>query len=428
VATGEGHEFWRNPLDEPAFASISSIQWADGHVVFQAERDNWNHYYSVPISGTSQTPLELTPGEGVSEQMHFSQDGTLLYYASNIDDIDRRHIWQVPTRGGTPTRLTEGTGIETTPTPLASGERLALLSAGARQPQSVGLVSAPGGGVQIIAPKLPEDFPLDAQVVPEAVVLTAEDGVRFHAQLFVPDDKQPGERGPAIVFAHGGPRSQMYLGYHTSRFYHMAYAVNQYFAAQGYVVLSVNYRRGTGYGRAFRTAENAGSSGASEYRDIYAAGRYLQDRPDVDPRRIGIWGLSYGGILTSTALARNSDVFAAGVDIAGLHHWAGENPLSGRPFERPYDPASVAYASSAVADVDGAMSPILLIHGDDDRNVEFSQTTHLVQLLRAHGAYYELIVFPDDVHVFLLFDRWLKTFNAADDFFGRFLKDPAGKP
>src|SRR5690606_15578790 len=104
-------------------------------------------------------------------------------------------------------------------------------------------------------------------------------------------------------------------------FYHMAYGINQYFANKGYIVLSVNYRSGIGYGREFRMAANVGRNGNAEYQDVLAAGKYLQARADVDPSRIGLWGLSYGGILTAQGLARNSDIFAAGVDIAGVHLW-----------------------------------------------------------------------------------------------------------
>jgi dipeptidyl aminopeptidase/acylaminoacyl peptidase len=182
-------------------------------------------------------------------------------------------------------------------------------------------------------------------------------------------------------------------------------------ASQGYVVMSVNYRSGIGYGKEFRNAPNRGARGNSEYQDVLAAGKYLQSRPDVDAKRIGIWGLSYGGILTAQALARNSDIFAAGVDIAGVHLWGNS-----------IDPKNVAYQSSSISQVEKWKSPVLLIHGDDDRNVAFSQTTGLVQLLRAHGVYHELIVFPDDVHDFLLHRRWLISFNAMDDFFRRFLK------
>ncbi|HET9529983.1 MAG TPA: alpha/beta fold hydrolase, partial [Blastocatellia bacterium] len=248
-------------------------------------------------------------------------------------------------------------------------------------------------------------------VVPQNVTLTAEDGVKFNNQLFLPEGIRPGERRPALIFVHGGPQRQMLLGYHYRHFYHMAYAINQYLASRGYVVLSVNYRSGIGYGKKFRNAEKRGRNGNSEYQDVLAAGKYLQGRADVDPKRVGIWGLSYGGILTAQALARNSDIFAAGVDIAGVHLWGSS-----------IDPKTVAYQSSSISQIEKWKSPVLLVHGDDDRNVAFSQTTGLVQLLRAHGVHHELIVFPDEVHDFLVHKKWLITFNAMDDFFARFLK------
>jgi dipeptidyl aminopeptidase/acylaminoacyl peptidase len=176
-------------------------------------------------------------------------------------------------------------------------------------------------------------------------------------------------------------------------------------------VLSVNYRSGIGYGKSFRTAADTGGRGNAEYQDVLAGGKYLQSRPDVDPNRVGIWGLSYGGVLTAQALARNSDVFKAGVDLAGVHLWGSS-----------LDPDNVSYKSSAIAAIDSWKSPVLLIHGDDDRNVQFSQTTGLVQLLRAHNVPHELIVFPDDTHETLLHKRWMVAFNRLDEFIGRYLK------
>ena len=194
-------------------------------------------------------------------------------------------------------------------------------------------------------------------------------------------------------------------------------AINQYFASQGYVTISVNYRSGIGYGAEFRNAPNTGGRGNSEYQDVLAAGEYLRDRADVDPERIGLWGLSYGGILTAQGLARNSDLFAAGFDLAGVH-------LRGNSIEE----GNLSYESSAISAIDGWTSPVLLLHGDDDRNVPFRQTTGLVQLLRAKGVYYELIVFPDDVHDSLLYDRWILSFEAGADFFRRFVVEKESTP
>src|SRR5499427_9657490 len=98
--------------------------------------------------------------------------------------------------------------------------------------------------------------------------------------------------------------------------------MNQYLASRGYVVLSVNYRSGIGYGRGFREAPGRAGRGASEYQDVVAAGKYLQSRPEVDASRVGLWGGSYGGYLTALGLARNSDLFAAGVDFHGVHDWS----------------------------------------------------------------------------------------------------------
>ena len=106
------------------------------------------------------------------------------------------------------------------------------LYADARRPQSVAVLPAAGGEARVIT-SLPPEYPLDAHVVPENVTLTAEDGIEFNNQLFLPPDMRPGERRAALIFIHGGSRRQMLLGYHHRHFYHMAYAMNQFWANQG---------------------------------------------------------------------------------------------------------------------------------------------------------------------------------------------------
>jgi dipeptidyl aminopeptidase/acylaminoacyl peptidase len=223
---------------------------------------------------------------------------------------------------------------------------------------------------------------------------------------------KPGERHPAIIFVHGGPPRQMMPAYHYMQFYHWAYGINEWLANEGYVVMSINYRLGIGYGRSFRTPGHTGAGGNAEYQDVVAGGKYLQSRPDVDPNRVGIWGLSYGGLLTSQALARNSDIFAAGVDLAGVHL-----------FGSSLDPESVSYQSSTIGAIDGWKSPVLLIQGDDDRNVAFQQMTGLVQLLRQRDVHYELHVFPDDVHESLIHARWISFLGWMDTFLHKYLWD-----
>jgi dipeptidyl aminopeptidase/acylaminoacyl peptidase len=412
VATGEGKEFWHNQKDDKDFDAINAIQWAGAdRVVFEAEPREWTRWYSVSVSKSQPVPSQLTPGEGAVEQTALSSDGTFLFYATNAGDIERRHVWKVPTAGGAAEQLTKGETIETYPAALASGRHVAVLGGDAKRPFGVGIVPVSGGAPRYIYPSLAGGFPLEAEVVPQLVLTKAADGMEIHNQLFLPKDLKPGEKRPAIVFVHGGPVRQMLLGYHYMHFYHVAYAVNQWLASRGYVVLSVNYRSGIGYGKSFRTAPNTGGRGNAEYQDVLAGGQYLQSRTDVDASRVGIWGLSYGGVLTAQALARNSDIFKVGVDLAGVHLWGNS-----------IDPDSVSYRASAISAIDTWKSPVLLVHGDDDRNVQFSQTTGLVQLLRAHNVYHELIVFTDDTHEPLTHARYLYAFNRLEEFIGRFLK------
>jgi dipeptidyl-peptidase 4 len=413
---GPAREVWHNQPNDPVFTSIARMLWGGNHIVFpvSAANDEYERYYSIDLSASSPAPVRLTTTDGLIEDATsaaLSADGKTLYYSTNAQDIEKRHIWAVPVAGGSPpTLISTDDGIETFPQPLASGKQVAVLYFNAAQPASVGLVPASAGKTRVIFPTLPKDFPVAAHVTPEIVVFKAPDGLEIHNQLFLPKDLKPGEKRPALVFVHGGPPRQMLPGYHYMQFYHWAYAINQWLADQGYVVLSVNYRLGIGYGRSFRNAPNTNARGNAEYQDVLAGGKYLQGRPDVDPARVGIWGLSYGGLLTSQALARNSDVFIAGADLAGVHLYG--NSL---------DSTNLSYKSSAISAIDTWKSPVFLVHGDDDRNVAFSQTVGLVQLLRARNIYYELIVVPDDLHESMLHSRWIDTWNRMGDFLKRFV-------
>ncbi len=258
-------------------------------------------------------------------------------------------------------------------------------------------------------------------VTPQQVIFSASDGLQIHGQLFLPTNAGSGKH-PALIFFHGGSRRQMLLGWHYMDYYSNAYGMNQYLASLGYIVLSVNYRSGIGYGLNFREAENYGATGASEYNDVTGAGLYMARRPDVDPKRIGVWGGSYGGYLVALALARSSDLFAAGVDFHGVHDWSARGGSVANPSfdaDKQRDQMRLAFESSPMASIKTWRSPVLLIQGDDDRNVDFTQMIHLVEALRKQGTEFEELVIPDEVHTFLMERSWLKAYHAAADFFAR---------
>lgn len=428
VQSGKAEEVWRCPNETGGFSQYypsETLRWAaDDHLVFYSEHEKWMHLYSLSVK--DKKVICLTPGEYEVEESYLSWDGKTVFFNSNSGDIDRRHIWSVSVSGEKPSLLTPGKGIEWAPRLTSSGKELVFICSTAYQPATPAVMVVDGKKKRLIAPEtIPENFPMKELVEPQQVIFEAPDGLKIHGQLFLPKGAKPGDKRPAAIFMHGGPIRQMMLGWHMRGYYHNAYALNQYLAHKGYVVLSVNFRTGIGYGFDFRTASNQGPRGASEYQDILAAGRYLQRRPEVNPEKIGLWGGSYGGYLTALGLARDSELFAAGVDLHGVHDWSlrGRRRDGGGWGIQGEDVMSVAFQSSPVADVYFWTSPVLFVHGDDDRNVDFIQTTDLVQRLRELGkAHVELLVIPDEVHGFLLHKSWIRVFESAADFFDRFLK------
>jgi dipeptidyl aminopeptidase/acylaminoacyl peptidase len=438
AATGTGHVLWRSgskPEDSlPELTEDSSLNFAaEGRVVFSSEQDGRNHLYSIAIGGG--TPSLLTPGDFDVEDVMVSADKASIIYSSNQyssnqssnrGDADRRHLWRVAAAGGTPPQaLTSGDTIEWSPAQTGDGKSIVCLGSTATSPAMPYEVTAKGR--QIIAQQaLPSDFPSAALVTPKQVLFQSEDGLTLHGQLFLPRDASG--KVPGLVFMHGGPIRQMMLGFHYMDYYHNAYAENQYLASRGYAVLSVNYRLGVMYGRAFREAPNTVWRGAAEYKDVVAAGRYLQTLPNVDAEKIGLWGGSYGGFLTAMGLARNSELFKAGVDFHGVHDWSvflTERPYFGNLALRPPDAdaaVKLAWESSPDAYVGTWKSPVLLIHGDDDRNVPFSQTVDLVQRLRTQHVPFEQLILPDEIHGFLRWKDWIRAYSATADFFDRTLK------
>ncbi|HEY1925491.1 MAG TPA: prolyl oligopeptidase family serine peptidase, partial [Candidatus Acidoferrum sp.] len=424
--SGEGRELFHsgNAMEDslPLFA-FQSLQFTNaGRIIFTSEKDGRNHLYSIAATGGA--PLLLTPGDFDVEDVTLSADKRSVLYTSNQNDIDRRHIWRVSATGSEPKALTSGETIEWNPVETSDGKTVLCLGSTATSPAMPYRLTS--SGRELIAKNMiPADFPQAQLVTPKQVVFKSEDGLEIHGQLFTPKNQK--ERGPALIFTHGGPIRQMLLGFHYMQYYHNAYAMNQYLASKGYTVLSVNYRLGIMYGRKFREPPKSVWRGASEYQDVVAGAKFLQTLDNVDPQRIGLWGGSYGGFLTAMGLARNSDIFKAGVDFHGVHDWAVFLPKWAEEAEAKNadvapdikEARELAFKSSPVASVANWRSPVLLVHGDDDRNVPFQQTTDLVEKLRAQNVAFEELIIPDEIHDLLRWTDWVRSYKATADFFDR---------
>jgi dipeptidyl aminopeptidase/acylaminoacyl peptidase len=430
ATTGEGRQLWKSPFtvrgSVPTTQGGTNLHWGAGdRIVFLSYMDGWPHLYSVSENGGE--PLLLTPGNNMAEYIAISPDRRYLVFAGNAgmdpDDIDRRHVVKVPIDKAEPIVMTPGKGLEWTPIVTGDGKYIAFIGATAQRPPLPMIMPATGGSPRLLGEdRIPADFPTAQLLVPKKVVYKAPDGVDVHAQMF--EAGAPPAKKPAIVFVHGGPPRQMLLGWHYSDYYSNAYALNQYLASRGYVVLAINFRLGIGYGHDFHRPPNAGVQGAAEYQDVKAAAEFLRGLTQVDAKRIGIYGGSYGGFLTALALARDSELFAAGVDIHGVHNWTAERsqPLLENRYEKAPDTQralDVAWQSSPISSIGTWKSPVLLIHGDDDRNVRFSQTTDLVRRLEKAGVPFEELVIPDDTHHFLRHANLLKVNSATVAFFDK---------
>lgn len=431
LATGKETELYRSPQtlegSIPTTHGGYNLHWAaKDRLVFLSYKDGWPHLYSIAASGGD--PLLLTPGNFMAEHIVLSADKQWLYFAANsgpdAQDIDRRHVARVPIDKAAMEVLTPGTGLEWFPAPLANGS-VALISATPQRPPLPAIVSPEQKTIQLLAAdRLPSTFPQGALVVPKQVTFKAPDGTTVHGQLFTSLQQGGATKKPAIIYVHGGPPRQMLLGWHYSDYYANAYATNQYLASQGFVVLSVNYRLGIGYGYKFHQPKDGGRAGASEYQDVKAAALWLGKQPFVDASRIGIYGGSYGGYLTALALGRDSKIFAAGVDIHGVHDWTtmGRGPVQPAGYEKipDLDSASrLSFLSSPVASVKKWTSPVLLIHGDDDRNVPFSQSTDLARRLEKQKVPFETLVIVGDTHHWMKHENAVKVIGAVTDFFKR---------
>ncbi len=429
VESGSGRELWKASKGPgSAFHPITAeneLLWGAGdRIVFPWEKTGYVHLYSVSIHGDNPTALNADEPFEV-EDMDLSENRRDVILNSNQYDIDRRQLSRVPVTGGEMRQITKS-GISWAAAETGDGKAIAFFTSDERRPARAAIMAREmSGEIRDLAPQaIPADFPVNDLVAPRPVVISAADGMQIHCQLFLPPDAKPGEKHPAAIFFHGGSRRQMLLGWHYMDYYNNAYAMNQYLASRGYVVLAVNYRSGIGYGLNFREALNYGASGASEFNDVLGAGLYLRGRPDVDGRKIALWGGSYGGYLTALGLARASDLFAAGVDFHGVHNWIGTI----RNFDASYNPnadqnaARIAYESSPIASVDTWRSPVLLIHGDDDRNVPFDQTVKMVEALRKQGVEFQQLIFPDEIHGFLTHRRWMQAYEASAAFLDKHLK------
>ena len=430
--TLQSHCVWLSPEDHGLSIQegVRPLLWQDNlQVLFSHEATAWDHIYRLDIN--TWVIESLTEGQYLVQSYGLDRHNKQLYYTHNNNNLHGYHLARLNLDNGNHEDLQSllpGESIVSLPVPVMSGEALGVIICSRSQPMIPGIIKSQEKTVTLYEQaeyqKVARHF-----VDIEPVSFSSSDGLMVHGQLFKPKGSGP---FPALLTVHGGPWCQTLAGFNALFGLSQLYACCQYLANQGFVVFSLNYRGSSGYGKAFRHPGPYFWNGASEYQDVVAARHWLAKRPDVDGKRIGIWGKSYGGYLTAMALARNSDLFIAGVDIEGCHHiprelrqkhWGSElfTLHAGEEADVAQKRSQIALESSPWHYLDSWRSPVLLIHPDDDRNVQFEESQQLFHELRKRKVSVEGMAIPNEVHSFLRHKPWVDSYIRSIDFLKHYL-------
>lgn len=356
-----------------------------------SDRDGYYHLYRVEAG---QQPRALTRGEWEIERFHVTDEA--LFLVTNQQHPSERHIYRLPHQGGEPERLSSRPGTHS-PTYSPDGSRAAVLFSSDSTPPDLFLNPLDGSGEVRVTDSPLDEFAEHDWITPEYVTFPSHvDGATIHGRLMLPPDFDPARTWPAII---GSIYSNTLRNQWGGRNAHPLWGLDQYLLQQGYVLLNINIRGSWGLGRDFRTPMQR-DYGGIDTEDIYSGVLWLESRGDIDMDRVGIWGSSYGGLMTAMSLFKRPGVFAAGVAGAPAtnvwHATTGEMRVMGRPQDEPE-----AYAaSSAFTHAAGLADPLMIIHGMRDRIVLFKDSLVLVEHLMLLGKadLVELVALPNSPH------------------------------
>jgi dipeptidyl aminopeptidase/acylaminoacyl peptidase len=268
-------------------------------------------------------------------------------------------------------------------------------------------------------PEINPDDLVDAQIIR----YKSFDGMQIPSILLKPQQASAENKAPAIVWVHGGPGGQTRKGYSS---------LLQYLVNHGYVILGVNNRGSSGYGKTFFTADD-GKHGYEPLWDCVEAKKYLASLDYVDPKKIGIFGGSYGGYMVLAALTLKPEEFAVGVDLFGISNWV--RTLESIPpywesfrkalYKEVGDPAKdkdKLIATSPLFHADKIVRPLMVLQGANDPRVLKQESDDIVNAVRQRNGVVEYIVFPDEGHGFSKKENQLKGYKAILDFLDKYLK------
>jgi dipeptidyl aminopeptidase/acylaminoacyl peptidase len=443
AADGALHKIYE--IDEDKFWSIpdwgeSGAQpWPSPNgkwIAFLNDKDGWDHLYVMPALGG--TPAQITKGRFDAWRPVWSHDSTRIAFDANEPDhLGDRHIG-IANIGddpahGTVTYVTTGKGTNIEPHWSPDDKALVYQHTDTHDSADLFAVAANSNAKPVrLTDSMPPGIDHAQFVEPEFVRFPGADGQQVLGWLFVPQNLDRTKKHPAIIWVHGDGVNQNYDGWHVQRNYAVYYSFHQYLLQQGYVVFAPDYRGSIGYGRDWRNGVHM-DVGGNDAKDAWMSANYLKTLPYVDPDRIGIWGLSYGGFFTLIAMTDQPTLFRCGVDVAGVvdyimyyndpYHGDWTVSRIGTPEQNP----KVYAQASPISHIDRLERPLLVLHGTPDVNVPYLESVWLIDeaLKKGKGDLLTFMMYPGEFHYFarehVLRDAW----HRVDDFFALHLRNDA---
>jgi len=389
-------------------------------VYFQSERDGWAHLYTVSVEGGE--PKQLTSGKFEVSDVRLSEDKTKFYFTSSEGSPFEHHFYSMPVSGGARTRITTMAG-ENNVTISPDETTLAILRSYSNKPPELYLApnkpNAAAGEIKQVTTSPTDEFFSYNWIDPPIVTFKARDGVEVPARLYKPANWQRG--GPAVFFVHGAGYLQNVHKWWSS--YFREYMFHHLLMERGYLVMDVDYRGSAGYGRDWRTGIYR-HMGGKDLTDHVDAAKWLVAGQGVDPKRIGLYGGSYGGFITLMAMFTEPDVFAAGAALRPVTDWAHYNHgYTANILNVPQNDAEAYKLSSPIYFAQGLKGALLICHGVVDVNVNFQDSVRLVQrLIELRKENWELAMYPVEDHGFVQPTSWADEYKRILKLFDTNLK------
>ncbi|MGJ5817433.1 prolyl oligopeptidase family serine peptidase [Paludibaculum fermentans] len=379
----------------------------DNHTLyFQAEVTGWSHLYTVDWAGGE--PRALTSGNWGVESVELSKDESRFGLVTSEVSVHERDFYWMPVAGGPKTRITSQPGdYDVTVSP--DEQMLAVVHSYTNRPPDLYLMeNKPGAAMTRVTTSPAPEFSAFPWLDVPIVKVPARDGVGVPARLYQPKNWKKG--GPAVVFVHGAGYLQNVHRWWSS--YSREYMFHHLLMERGFLVIDVDYRGSAGYGRDWRTGIYR-HMGGKDLDDQVDAARYIVKEYGVDPKRIGLYGGSYGGFITLMALFTQPDVFAAGAALRPVTDWAHYNHgYTSNILNLPQKDLEAYKQSSPIYHAAGLKGALLICHGMVDTNVHFQDTVRLVQkLIELRKENWEVAMFPVEDHGFLQPTSWADEYK-----------------